>query len=135
MTSTVPATDVKCWLCGKLKGQPPERCPGHYQTVPEEEPRSDTRDLARFPILISPQDRLDYPSWPRTIPWKLIAPHAKQAYENHGQTLERLAERGGLGVVEAWAVLLDLPLVKVIGADPDECARLLKTILEGGIGA
>ncbi len=19
-----------CWICGKLKGQPPNRCPGHY---------------------------------------------------------------------------------------------------------
>jgi hypothetical protein len=19
-----------CWICGKPKGQPPERCPGHY---------------------------------------------------------------------------------------------------------
>lgn len=21
----------RCWICGKPKGQPPERCPGHYE--------------------------------------------------------------------------------------------------------
>lgn len=43
-----------------------------------------------------------------SIPWDLIAPHEKQALENHcGQTLERLAERGGLGTCEAVAVLED----------------------------
>lgn len=23
----------KCWICGKLKGQPPERCNGHYEEI------------------------------------------------------------------------------------------------------
>ena len=41
------------------------------------------------------------------IPWSLIAPHESQARANHGQTLERLAERGGLGSCEAVAVLED----------------------------
>lgn len=41
------------------------------------------------------------------LPWALIAPHEAQAQENHGQTLERLAERGGLDPVEAYAVLTD----------------------------
>jgi hypothetical protein len=26
----------KCWICGKLKGQPPDRCPGHYEPTPAE---------------------------------------------------------------------------------------------------
>ena len=25
---------MNCWICGKPKGQPPERCPGHYE-IPE----------------------------------------------------------------------------------------------------
>lgn len=41
------------------------------------------------------------------LPWKIIAPHAKQAWANHGQTLERLRERGGLDATEAVAVLED----------------------------
>lgn len=41
-------------------------------------------------------------------PWMLMAPHEAQAMRNHGrQTLERLAERGGLSPCEAVAVLED----------------------------
>ena len=47
-----------------------------------------------------------------TIPWGLIAAHNDRAKENHsGQDLERLAERGGLGMMEAIAVIEDKPLV------------------------
>ena len=41
------------------------------------------------------------------IPWAVIAPHADRAKRNHGQTLERLAERGGLSSVEALWVIRD----------------------------
>ena len=36
----------------------------------------------------------------RDIPWRAIEPHRAQAFKNHGQTLERLAERGGLSTEE-----------------------------------
>lgn len=39
------------------------------------------------------------------LPWCMIGPHETQARANHGQSLARLAERGGLGVCEALAVL------------------------------
>ena len=42
---------------------------------------------------------------PGQIPWKLILRHEPQALRNHSQTIERLAERGGLGWGEAHAVL------------------------------
>lgn len=42
-----------------------------------------------------------------SIPWAFIAPHERQADRNHGQTLQRLAERGGLSAREAMAVLED----------------------------
>lgn len=46
-----------------------------------------------------------------TIPWGLIAIHDDRAKENHcGQNLERLAQRGGLGMVEAIAVIENKPL-------------------------
>lgn len=35
------------------------------------------------------------------IPWAFIAPHDAQARSNHGQSLERLAQRGGLAACEA----------------------------------
>lgn len=41
------------------------------------------------------------------IRWSAIAGHERQAMQNHGQTLERLAERGGLGVCEAVAIIED----------------------------
>lgn len=43
----------------------------------------------------------------KAIPWALISGHEDQAQRNHGQTLDRLAERGGLGPSEAFAVCKD----------------------------
>ena len=40
------------------------------------------------------------------IPWSVIEPCEQQAQRNHGQSLQRLAERGGLSVLEAIDVLL-----------------------------
>ncbi len=40
-----------------------------------------------------------------SVPWEFMAPHEAQARKNHGQTLERLAERGGLGCDEAWVIV------------------------------
>lgn len=45
----------------------------------------------------------------RSIPWAVIASHEAQALANHDQTLERLAQRGGLDPTEAVAVLQDRP--------------------------
>lgn len=44
-----------------------------------------------------------------SIPWAMIADHEHQAKLNHQQTLQRLAERGGLSANEAVCVLSDLP--------------------------
>lgn len=55
-----------------------------------------------FPILNDPVIR--------AIPWAALHPHEKQAMANHGgQTLQRLASRGGLGVTEAYYILTDKP--------------------------
>ena len=49
-----------------------------------------------------------------SIDWNLIAPHEKQAMENHcGQTLEQLARRHGLSWDELLCVLLDKPFTEV----------------------
>lgn len=55
----------------------------------------------RFPILTSGRIGRDKP----TIPRAAIAPHEAQAQRNHGQSLKRLAERGGLCWSEAWGVM------------------------------
>lgn len=42
----------------------------------------------------------------KSIPWAMIAPYERQAIRNHGgQTLDRLAERGGLSPHEALLIL------------------------------
>ena len=40
-----------------------------------------------------------------TVDLQLVADHGRQAYTNHGQTVTRLAERGGLSWCELHAVL------------------------------
>ena len=52
-----------------------------------------------------------------TIPWSVVEPHAAQAMRNHGQTLERLAERGGLSYTELISVLEDRPWFRGERAD------------------
>ena len=46
---------------------------------------------------------------PISVPWDFLAPHERQAVANHDQTLQRLAERGGLGSTEMLCVLDGLP--------------------------
>ena len=72
--------------------------------------------MKTFPILFSYSDRFKYPrpdELPRQVPWSLVEPHEAQARANHGQTLERLAQRGGLDPVELYLVLHNLPLQKI----------------------
>jgi len=57
------------------------------------------------------------PEAPESVPWRLLAPHEAQALKNHGQTLERLAERGGLCLSEIVAVLEDRKWRPMSGAE------------------
>lgn len=62
-----------------------------------------------YPILYGPGSEKPHkhPTWPLTVPWAVVEPHEAQARSNHGQTLRRLAERGGLCLQEMVAVLAD----------------------------
>ena len=40
-----------------------------------------------------------------SIPWSLIGPHEIAAQANHGQSLNKLHDRGGLSLKEMWAIL------------------------------
>lgn len=58
-----------------------------------------------FPIMYSYKQRHLRPA---SLPWDMVAPHEKRARKNHGdQSLERLAQRGGLDPTEMLAVLED----------------------------
>lgn len=39
------------------------------------------------------------------VPWSVMAPHEAQCQKSHGQSLERIAERGGFSSSEAYAVV------------------------------
>lgn len=39
---------------------------------------------------------------PRSVPWAFVEQFREQAEHNHSQTLERLAQRGGLCPEEMW---------------------------------
>lgn len=62
---------------------------------------------------------------PRSVPWDIVEPHEEQAQKNHGQTLQRLAERGGLSPAELVALLQDRPLKATSGLLPEVTIPLL----------
>jgi DNA repair exonuclease SbcCD ATPase subunit len=59
--------------------------------------------MRQFPIMVGSQGTAG--PCPSSIPWEVIAPYEGQAQANHGQTLERLAQRGGLDPGEAYLVM------------------------------
>lgn len=60
----------------------------------------------RFPIMMKWGVRRDNPDFPQSVPWSFVAPHEAQAQKSHGQTLQRLAERGGLDPSEMVAIVI-----------------------------
>ena len=71
-----------------------------------------------FPLLLQQLRRHEHKSTlPSAVSWGLVAAHEDQALRNHFQTLERLAQRGGLSPSELWAVLHDVPFEKTRGLD------------------
>lgn len=68
----------------------------------------------RFPVLNQQAGRRSQQKqMPRTVPWEFAERFRKQAEENHSQTLERLAERGGLAPEEMWLAAHGHGLFKV----------------------
>lgn len=59
------------------------------------------------------------------IPWDMLTPHEAQALRNHNQTLERLAERGGLAWIEVISILEDKPWSKTPMLPSDEARRIV----------
>ncbi len=60
----------------------------------------------RFPILgIDQRDIENHPERPRNVPWAMLEPFEGNAKKNHDQSLQRLAERGGLDVTEMVAII------------------------------
>lgn len=85
-----------------------------------------------FPILwsygIKTQRTLEALGCPRHIPWAMIELHGKQAYLNHSQSLERLAERGGLGVNEVVAVLEGKAYCDIVMTEEEAVPQLFELV-------
>lgn len=70
--------------------------------------------MQEFPIMVS---GLKLPC-PSRIPWDAISPFEGQAIHNHGQTLQRLAERGGLCPIEAHFVMTNRDWKGIYNSNP-----------------
>jgi hypothetical protein len=79
----------------------------------------------RFPVFLGDQ-RSIWQGIPDSIPWKAISPHERQARVNHGQSIDVLAQRGGLSPYELLAVILDQPFWRCKLPEPVTVLRKLK---------
>lgn len=70
------------------------------------------RPMRHFPVLRSQSElsREITSRWPSSIPWSFVEKFRERAENNHDQSLERLAERGGLAPEELWLAAHDQPL-------------------------
>lgn len=90
-------------------------------------------DERRFPVLWQGTHK-DEVLWqergcPRDVPWSFVAPHEARAFTNHGQSLQRLAERGGLSPAELLCVLEDRHCVcRSEQSDADATLALLERL-------
>lgn len=88
-----------------------------------------TTDERMFPILMSSSVRACDEI--KHIPWSVLEPFAGNAMKNHGQTLERLAQRGGLSAREAVAVI-EGRSIGTVGSITHAAAQLRLRELVGG---
>lgn len=61
------------------------------------------------------------PALPAVVPWFLVERWRNRAFLNHGQSLETLAARGGMGSQELWCAahdkkLREMPTMEVADA-------------------
>lgn len=69
--------------------------------------------------------RAEREAWPASLPWSLVEQWREQAERNHGQTLERLHERGGLAPEELWVAARGLDLRRIRDVTESEAGRWL----------
>ncbi len=88
--------------------------------------------MKEFPVMIHDYDKNDdiFEGCPLRIPWKIVAPFEPQAIANHSQTLERLAERGGLCPEELYAVMHGLGYKELRALNRETVRDWLRTLLE-----
>lgn len=82
-------------------------------------------DTRTFPV-----HSFDHKHGIKSVPWAIVAPHERRAELNHGQTLERLAERGGLTLVEIGLLLCNRPYRDLFGRTDEWWAKATADALE-----
>lgn len=82
----------------------------------------------KFPILHDPPLTVG-DKRPTHMPWCIFIGHERQAMQNHDQTLERLAERGGLHPTEMACILEDKKFDKTM-TDPEALMIIIKHLFE-----
>ena len=85
--------------------------------------------MKQFPIMIG--YRGTQGPCPSSIPWDAIAPYEGQAQNNHCQSLEHLASRGGLGPEEAYAVMNGMSIMEMFNIDGGKACAFLNEIVVG----
>ena len=80
-----------------------EFCKKCFISKPDSEPKPAEGPPSILKRLVMPIMLGAGKKWNRTIPFSML--NEEQADRNHGQTLKRLAERGGLGPDEAIAIM------------------------------
>lgn len=63
--------------------------------------KTDTEKIKRYPI--------QYKNKGEYIPFEMMLEHEEQCYKNHGQSVQRLAERCGTSYLETYYILNDSP--------------------------
>jgi hypothetical protein len=82
-----------------------------------------------YPILFGQTEefhaaRRNRTPYPVSFPRELLKGHEEQAQHNHSQTLERLAERGGLSPKELWCVVHDTDFYGPLGRTMTEAKAI-----------
>lgn len=89
----------------------------------------------QFPVLnqqnCRPRERKQMP---RDVPWEFAEQFRAQAERNHGQTLERLAERGGLSPEEMWLAAHGYRLSRIRDISEQQAIDWLNGQIEKWIG-
>ncbi len=65
-----------------------------------------------------------------SIPWKVVENHRGQAIKNHRQTIEGLAERGGMSWYEMYCVLSEIPCIPQTKINEKEIKQKVLNIIK-----
>lgn len=86
--------------------------------------------MKMFRILHNNTDLKKWPDMPTEIPWDML--NELMAERNHGQTLKRLNERGGLGITECLFNIkgIRLQFREETRQDVDELKHLIEGFLK-----